>query len=187
MLLAGDEIGRSQQGNNNAYCQDSELSWVDWTIGEEAQRLSEFVRRVIDLRRRHPLFHRRRFFEGRAIHGGGVKDIVWLRPDGGEMTDEEWSNAHARSLAVYLAGEALEEVDSRGRKLTDSNFLVVINAHHEAVDFVLPSFHAQAMWQVILDTDYNDGLELGPRLAPGTKRAQSGRSLAVLSEIVGPA
>jgi len=186
MLLAGDEIGRSQQGNNNAYCQDSELSWVDWTIGEEARRLFEFVRRMIDLRRRHPLFHRRRFFEGRAIHGGGIKDIVWLRPDGGEMTDEEWSNAHARSLAVYLAGEALEEVDSRGRKLTDSNFLVVINAHHEAVDFVLPSFHAQAMWQVILDTDYNDGLELGPRLAPGTKRAQSGRSLAVLSEIVGP-
>jgi glycogen operon protein len=187
MLLAGDEIGRTQQGNNNPYCQDSELSWVDWTIGEDAHRLLEFVRRMIALRRRHPLFHRRRFFEGRPIPGSGVKDIVWLRPDGGEMSDEEWNNAHARSLAVYLAGEALEEVDARGARLSDDNFLVLINAHHEAVDFVLPCFHARSMWQVIVDTDYNDGLEIGPRLAAGTTRAQTGRSLAVLSEIMDPA
>ncbi|MET0205174.1 MAG: glycogen debranching protein GlgX, partial [Casimicrobiaceae bacterium] len=114
MLLAGDEIGRSQQGNNNAYCQDNAISWVDWTADEARTRMLAFACRMVELRRSHPVFRRKRFFQGRMLQGGVASDIAWLKPDGTEMTVEEWNHDFARCLGVYLSGEALNEVDARG-------------------------------------------------------------------------
>ncbi|MGD8932926.1 MAG: glycogen debranching protein GlgX, partial [Chromatiales bacterium] len=138
MLLAGDEFGRTQQGNNNAYCQDNEISWVDWDLQGEQLGLMAFVRRLIQLRMSHPILHRRHFFQGRAIHGGGVKDILWLAPDGNEMSDQAWHEWHARVLGVVLVGDQLEETDDHGHQLKDHNFLLLLNAHHEPVPFIMP-------------------------------------------------
>ena len=183
MLVAGDEIGRTQRGNNNAYCQDSELSWVDWNLDEERRLLLEFVRRMVAIRRSHPVFRRHRFFQGRAIHGAGVKDILWLRPDGGEMTDHEWEHTFARSLGVYLAGAALEEMDRRGHRLTDENFLVLLSSHHETIPFTLPAPRPGTSWQVLVDTAYEQGLAMDGRY-PGTAQYPlQGRSLALLMEV----
>ena len=152
MLLAGDEMGRTQQGNNNAYCQDSELSWVDWEEAKTKKELTAFIQEVIALRRNHPVFRRRNFFQGRAIKGAGVKDILWLTPDGREMTDEEWNQEHARTLGVFLSGSALDEMDERGQLVKDENFLLLINAHHEEVPFSLPTVAAGKSWVLLIDT-----------------------------------
>ncbi|MCD6735169.1 MAG: glycogen debranching protein GlgX [Burkholderiaceae bacterium] len=191
MLLGGDEIGRTQRGNNNAYCQDNEISWVDWTIDEERASLLAFVRRLIRLRREHPSFRRRDFFQGRPLRGGGVKDIFWLRPDGAEMSDHEWEREHARSLAVYLAGEGLNEVDRCGRAVRDDDFLMLFNAHHEDIDFVLPALPGEA-WRCVLDTAWRDDRGCDPSAigVPGTRLGAwpagtvctlRGRSLALLT------
>jgi len=191
MLLAGDEIGRTQRGNNNAYCQDNEISWVDWALDEERASLLAFVRRLIRLRREHPSFRRRDFFQGRPLRGGGVKDIFWLRPDGAEMSDHEWERDHARSLAVYLAGEGLNEVDRCGRAVRDDDFLMLFNAHHEDIDFVMPPLPGEA-WRCLLDTAWRDesGCDSSAIGAPGTRLGAwpagtvctlSGRSLALLT------
>jgi glycogen operon protein len=183
MLVAGDEIGRTQRGNNNAYCQDSELSWVDWDLDEEGRALLEFVRRMVGIRRAHPVFRRHRFFRGRAIHGAGIKDIVWLRPDGEEMTDDEWEHAFARSLGVYVGGAALEEMDRRGHRLVDNNFLVLLSSHHETIPFTLPAPRPGTAWQVLVDTAYEHGLAMDGRY-PGTAQYPlQGRSLALLMEV----
>ncbi len=139
MLLAGDEVGRTQRGNNNAYCQDNEISWIDWELDAPRQSLLEFTRRLVALRSEHPAFRRRDFFQGRPLHGVGVKDLVWLRPDGQEMSDEEWEHEHARCLGVHFSGAAVHEVDRKGRTLVDDDFLLLFNAHHDAVAFVVPS------------------------------------------------
>jgi len=183
MLVAGDEIGRTQRGNNNAYCQDSELSWVDWDLDEEGRALLEFVRRMVGIRRAHPVFRRHRFFRGRATHGAGLKDIVWLRPDGGEMTDDEWEHAFARSLGVYVGGATLEERDRRGHRLVDNNFLVLLSSHHETIPFTLPAPRPGTAWQVLVDTAYEQGLAMDGRY-PGTAQYPlQGRSLALLMEV----
>src|SRR5690606_30599743 len=122
MLLAGDELGRTQHGNNNAYCQDNEISWIDWQLNGDDQALCRFVQQLIRLRREHAVFTRRTFFQGRTIGGSGVKDICWLAPDGREMTDEEWTAPLARCLGVYYAGDAINERDRRGREAMDANF-----------------------------------------------------------------
>ena len=191
MLLAGDEIGRTQRGNNNAYCQDNEVSWVDWTLDAERASLLGFVRRLIELRREHPAFRRRDFFQGRPLHGGGFKDILWLRPDGAEMSDQEWEREHARRLAVYLAGDGLNEVDRRGRSLRDDDFLMLFNADHEEIAFVLPALPGEP-WRCLLDTARSDGPGRpagagGPTdparsaFAAGASYALQGRSLALLT------
>jgi isoamylase len=149
MLLGGDELGRTQRGNNNAYCQDNELSWTDWSLDARARELLEFTRRVIQLRRDHPSLHRRHFFKGRRIRGADIRDIVWLRPDGGAMTDEEWDSDSIRTLGVLLAGEALDEVDADGNRLTDRTLLLLLNAHTTPVHFQLPAHHD---WEVLVDT-----------------------------------
>ena len=120
LLLAGDEIGRTQGGNNIAYCQDNDTSWINWNLDPDQRTLLEFARTVVRLRREHPAFRRRHFFRGRPIRGGGFKEIMWLNPDGREMSDEEWNNSFARCLGVYLAGEVLEERDERGRTIADN-------------------------------------------------------------------
>jgi len=160
---------------------------VDWSLDEERRLLLEFVRRMIAIRRSHPVFRRHRFFQGRAIHGAGAKDIVWLRPDGGEMTDHEWEHTFARSLGVYLAGAALEEMDRRGHRLSDDNFLVLLNAHHEPIAFTLPAPRPGTSWQVLVDTAYEQGLAMDGRF-PGTAQYPvQGRSLALLMEVEGGA
>ena len=182
MLLAGDELSRSQRGNNNAYCQDNEVSWIDWTLDDEKSKLLAFTRRVIALRRTHPVFRRRDFYRGRPLRGPGVKDIAWLRPEGGEMTDDEWNQHHARCLGVYLAGEGLTETDGRGQVLRDLSFLVLFNAHHEAIPFRLPDF-AGSHWRALLDTAFEDGLEVDGTFDAGAEYSLQGRSIVLLRQL----
>jgi glycogen operon protein len=182
MITAGDEIGRAQRGNNNAYCQDNDLSWVDWNLDPDRRRLLEFARRLIRQRRDHPVFRRRRFFEGQPIHGSGIKDIVWLKPDGSEMSVEEWSHEFARCLGMLLNGESLTEVDARGRRVADGKFLVLFNAHHEEIPFVLPNHDAGVHWLVVLDTTHEHGLVRGGVHGGGTPYRLKGRSLALMQE-----
>ena len=181
MLLAGDEIGRTQGGNNNAYCQDNRVSWVDWSLDERKAKLLEFTRLAIALRRAHPVFRRRDFFLGRPIHDGTARDIAWLKPDGTEMSDEEWNQEFARGLAVYLQGEAQFDVDERGRPVRDDSFLLLFNAHHEPVSFALPSIDGATSWRVVLDTARDDGVVDAANVAAGESYELAGSSMALLT------
>ena len=184
MLLAGDEMGRSQRGNNNAYCQDNPISWVNWKLSAADRELLDFVARLIHLRREHPVFRRRNFFQGRPIRGSGIKDIHWIKYDGSDMSDEEWSQDFARSLGVYLSGEALGEVDRHGRSIRDDNFILLFNAHHERIDFVLPILCVGCAWQVELDTHYHAGLDTDGVYAGGESYPLEGRTLTLLRQRV---
>ncbi|VAW73014.1 Limit dextrin alpha-1,6-maltotetraose-hydrolase, partial [hydrothermal vent metagenome] len=157
MLLAGDEMGRTQNGNNNAYCQDNEISWVNWDISSRDRVFMDFVCHLIQLRNTHPAFRRRLYFQGRHIKGANVKDICWLRPDGGEMTDKEWTHSHARCLGLLLHGDAIDEQDERGRAIHDDTFLLILNAHYETISFSMPRQVGIARWVVEVDTCYADG------------------------------
>jgi glycogen operon protein len=157
MLLAGDEMGRTQNGNNNAYCQDNETSWLDWELGIHDKDLLAFVCRLIQLRKNHPVFHRRHFFQGRHIMGANVKDIFWLRPDGEEMTLKEWDQHHARCLGLLMHGDAIEEHDERGRRIGDDSFLLCLNADSRSVAFRMPRHVGIARWGVEIDTCFADG------------------------------
>jgi glycogen operon protein len=178
MLLAGDELGRTQQGNNNAYCQDNELSWMSWTLSRSAREQLEFTRGLIRLRLGHPVFHRRRFFQGRRIEGSEVKDLSWFRPDGKEMTQEEWTNGFTRCLGLRLAGDAIEEVDQEGAPIQDDTFLLLLNAHHEPLDFALPAHRTRVRWELVLDTrDWTPGSRA---FKAGDQYPLEARSLALL-------
>ena len=187
MLVAGDEIGRTQDGNNNAYCQDNGLSWLDWGQDPERAKLRDFVRRMVHLRRTHPVFRRRHFFQGRPLHGSEAKDIVWLKPDGSEMTAEEWNQDFARCLGVYLAGSALTEVDARGQRVVDDDFVVLFNAHHDPVPFRLPAKtlapHGDGQWQAIVDTARDDGLAPDGVFEAESTYPLEGRSLVLLMRV----
>jgi len=182
MLLVGDALGHTQQGNNNAYCQDNELSWMNWDLHSEDQELLKFVRKVIALRKAHPVFRRRSFFQGRAIKGNGIKDILWLNPDGCEMSDEEWQRSFARCLGVLLSGESLDEQDQRGRAVKDNNFLLLMNAHHEAIHFTLPAVDAETRWLTVLDT-YDGNIENGRLFTPAETYFLEARSVVLLKEV----
>jgi len=184
MLLGGDEIARAQRGNNNAYCQDNETSWFAWPPTGTAARLLDFTRRLIRLRLDHPVFQRRRFFQGRRIHGSAVKDLSWLRPDGTEMTEEEWGNWHSRCLGLELAGDAIEEVDDEGLPLRDNTFLILLNAHDEAVPFVLPKHQPRMEWEPLLDTRDWEPVLAGRLFKGGEPYPLEGRTLAVLRQRV---
>jgi len=150
MLLGGDEIGRTQQGNNNAYCQDNEISWFDWEHAD--QGLLQFTRRLIRLRHRHPVFCRRRWFHGRPIRGGDVSDIGWFTPGGAQMSEDDWRAGIATSLGVFLNGRAIPTPDERGEQIVDDSFYVMLNAHQEALDFHLPARAWGEHWTEVLDT-----------------------------------
>lgn len=182
MLLAGDEINRSQRGNNNAYCQDNEISWLNWEMDDDKQKLLTFTQRVIALRHAHPVFRRRDFYKGHPVRGLDVKDIVWLLPDGGEMTDYQWDQHFARCLGVYLAGEALTETDGRGRPVRDQNFLVLFNAHHETLPFKLPDYEGKR-WSALLDTAFEEGLVVDGTFDGGVEYDLKGRSLVLLQQV----
>ena len=185
MLVAGDEIGRTQLGNNNAYCQDNAMSWIDWARSPADLQLLEFVRRLVQLRRDHPVFRRSRFFHGREVQGADTKDIVWLQPDGQEMTDEEWNKSFARCLGVYLTGAAATaERDAEGRPLEDCNFLLLINAHHGEIPFAFPlgiDATQAAEWVPMLDTSMPDTSASSP-LDASAPYPLRGRSLALLMQ-----
>jgi isoamylase len=182
MLLAGDEIGHSQSGNNNAYCQDNPVSWLDWDPERLDAELLAFVKRMITLRKDHPVFRRRNFFQGRKIRGAEVQDIVWLRPDGQEMTDQEWNQDFARSLGVTLSGQAVDEVDERGQRIQDDNFLLLINAHHEEIPFTLNAPNGNSGWVAIVDTSCQTTQRADVFYVAGSQYPLQARSLALLVE-----
>jgi isoamylase len=152
MICGGDEIGRTQRGNNNAYCQDNELSWYDWKLDRSSRELFAFVQQLIALRREHPVLRRRRFFQGRRIWGSQVKDLAWFRPDGKEMTDEDWNKGYVRCLGLRLAGDAIEEKDEKGRRIIGDTILILLNAHHESLPFTMPAHKRGVRWEFLLET-----------------------------------
>jgi glycogen operon protein len=178
MLLCGDEVGRTQKGNNNAYCQDNELSWFDWEMSEEREAFLEFARRVITLRREHPVFRRRRFFQGRPIAGKGVKDITWLKPDGSEPTTEEWQAHGPHALGMLLAGDAIGEMDRDGGHIEDDTFVILLNATPKTVPFKLPA--SERGWEVVLHTWGRDLTPEEVRPAGGKPFRMEDRSVVVL-------
>ncbi|MBW4094224.1 MAG: glycogen debranching protein GlgX [Acidobacteria bacterium] len=169
MLLHGDELGRTQQGNNNAYCQDSELTWIHWDTADTS--LMKFTAAASKLRRKHPVFRRRRFFNGGstdAAQDGNLPDIVWLDADGNPMTDEDWTNGFARTLAVFLNGDGIDSPDEFGRPVSDSSFLLAFNAYEGEVDYTLPGEDYAPGWDVALSTG---------EVATGTKGYEAGSTL----------
>ena len=185
MLVAGDEMGRTQNGNNNAYCHDNETSWLNWVHSREDRSLLEFVTQVIQLRREHPVFRRRSFFQQGPLPDG-ARNVLWFGPDGLEMSDYEWNQGFARCLGMYLAGDAIGEVDPHGAPVIDDNFLLLINAHHEEIPFVLPGFRSNVRWQIAIDTS-DGGPDAGARRyhARGDAFPLEGRSLVLLLQAQG--
>ncbi|HZC70969.1 MAG TPA: glycogen debranching protein GlgX [Jatrophihabitans sp.] len=169
MLCHGDETGRTQRGNNNGYCQDNELSWIDWAHVDVD--LLAFARRVTALRRDHPIFRRRRFFDGRPTRRGDrLPDIAWFTSDGRHMTEDDWESGFGRSIAVFLNGEGIPDLDNRGQRMTDDSFLLCFCAHDEAIDFVMPGEDYAAAWEVVIDTTSDD---------PDGKVIEAGHSVSV--------
>ncbi|HEV2851164.1 MAG TPA: glycogen debranching protein GlgX [Thermoanaerobaculia bacterium] len=181
MLLGGDEMGRTQGGNNNAYCQDNEVSWFDWEDVDAG--LLEFTSRLIAFRREHPVFRRRRWFLGTRIHGEGVRDIGWFRPDGELMGDEDWRKGFARSLGVFLNGDAIPSLDARGERVVDDSFYVLFNAHGDEVPFRLPPRPEWGeRWVKVLDTAGPGFVEDGEAFEAGAALNVSGRTVVVLEK-----
>jgi isoamylase len=153
MLVAGDELGRTQQGNNNAYCQDNEISWIDWMKADKD--LAEFTRKLIHFRKDHAMFRRRRWFQGVPIKGVGLEDIAWFLPDGSEMNEEHWNQDFAKSLAIFFNGLGIRSVNAKGEQVIDDHFYLIFNAHHEPLNFVLPSKKYGSKWTKVIDTNLN--------------------------------
>jgi glycogen operon protein len=192
MLTAGDEMGRTQDGNNNAYCQDNEVSWVDWAAAAEYPELLEFTCALARLRRQHPLFRRRRFFSGlpSAVPAGDadLQDIIWLAPSGRQMTDADWQARYARALAVFLNGDAISEPAAQGEKVRDSDFLLLFNAHSETVTFTLPGDRLNDTWEVVIDTAAPVAASSGSAAAqPATAQPATARPGAAGAGAAGPA
>ena len=177
MISGGDELSRTQQGNNNAYCQDNELSWTHWDLGPEEQAFFAFVCRAIRLMRHHVVLRRRRFFHGRPLRGAGVKDIMWLAPTGHEMTEAEWNAEHVHCLGVRLAGDCIGETDDLGRPIQGDTLVYLLNGGGAAIDFSLPSFVERPVWRCILDTF--DATREQRVFAGGTHFPLADRSVAV--------
>ncbi len=181
MLLAGDEFGRTQGGNNNAYCQDDAISWIDWNLSAEGEALLAFARQLIRLRLDHIVFRRGRFFQGATIPGTDVKDVTWLRADGEEMTEADWANAQAKMLCLLLSGEAgLMHLTARGEKETDDTFLLIVNASHVDAAQKLPMNGPRVHWETLIDTAREDLEETGERFAPGKEVGLGARSARLL-------
>ena len=179
MISGGDELGRTQRGNNNAYCHDDEISWTCWSLMPEQRDFLEFTRRLVHFRRSQPTLTRRKYFQGRSIRGADVKDIYWLDPSGREMTDVAWNAPFVRSLGVLMVGNAIDDIDERGYQVSGDTLLILLNAHFECVPFVLPAAGDGHEWVRVLDT-----IEAQPheaRFAGGTKYSLQGRTLALFT------
>ena len=163
MLLGGDEFGRTQNGNNNAYCQDNELSWLNWEKRDEKQNaLFEFTRQLVQLRHRHPVFRRPKFFQGRRIRGSEIKDVMWFNPGGNEMSEEDWSLPFARCLGMMLSGDTIDVLNFQGEPIRDDTFLFLINAHYETISFLLPG-QEHIEWQLLIDMATESGFLAEPK------------------------
>ena len=181
MIAHGDELGRTQQGNNNVYCQDNELSWVEWDATPEREMLAEFTAKLAALRREHPVFRRQRFFQGRPIHGSNIADIAWLRTDGKPMTDRDWSDGRVSTLAIFLNGREIPDRNQLGEQVVDDSFLLLVNAHHQQATFTLPDESYGRTWAVVIDTA--DPLLARTRRrapVPGGRQRVSARAMQVL-------
>jgi isoamylase len=205
MLLNGDEMGRTQQGNNNGYCQDSELSWVDWSLAERNADLVDFTSAVIELRHNHPVFRRRRFFAGRPIRRGEeLRDIAWFTPGGEEMSEQDWESGFGRSIMVFLNGDAIGDLDRRGERVTDDSFLLCFNAHDDDIEMTVPAAGYGEAWTVVVDSASGEvyaesgggvvvGVVAGDQLteartvAAGATITAAARSLLVLQRTGAPA
>ncbi|MCF7549917.1 glycogen debranching protein GlgX [Pseudonocardia sp. WMMC193] len=188
MLAHGDELGRTQQGNNNVYCQDNELAWVDWTRAREFDVQTDFVARLTALRAKHPIFRRQRFFQGRPIEGSSIEDIAWLKPNGRQMTDEDWQRAGTQSLMIYLNGQGIPDRDMLGMQVIDDSFLLLVNASHQQVTCYLPDDSYGRAWETVVDTA--DPLLAGARRRSHKSNARLRvipRSMLVLQCTVPPA
>jgi isoamylase len=173
MLLHGDEIGRTQQGNNNVYCQDNELSWVDWSLAGKNSALLNFTAGVTALRHAHPVFRRRRFFEGRPMgrsRRGVLPDIAWFTPSGEEMTEQDWDSGFGKCVTVFLNGEGMTEADNRGERVRDDSFLLCLNAHYEDIEVTLPDVEYGTRWAVVVDTAVGEVITLS--MVPGVVAAE---------------
>ena len=179
MLVAGDEMGRTQKGNNNAYCQDNELSWVNWELNASQRSLLEFTARMSKLRREQPVLSKRRFFRGGHIWDSELKDLAWFRPDGKEMRKEDWEKPYVRSLGFLLGGDAIATLDDQGQRIVGDTVLVLMNAHHEPISFLLPAIEWGADWELVVDTAAL-GEAAHTHTAAGGKVQAAGRSLVVL-------
>ncbi len=179
MLLYGDECNRTQLGNNNVYCQDTPLSWFDWQWTAQGQALFDWTQRLIQLRKQHPVLHRRYFFQGRAIHGHDIKDIEWYRPDGQMMSDDEWDYSFVRCIGMLLNGLCMEELDAEGNPVSDDVLLLLMNADHQQIPFVLPTIQPQQAWHVLLDTSQSTA---DPHLFDDHTYPLAGRSLVLLAQ-----
>jgi glycogen operon protein len=184
MICHGDELGRTQGGNNNGYCQDNEITWVDWENAD--QELMAFASKVSALRADHPVFRRRRFFNGRPVRqrgSAGVPDISWFRPDGSEMNDEDWDSGFGKSVAVYLNGQGIPDLDSRGQRVTDDSFVICFNAHHEPIEYTVPPGEFGAAWQPVIDTAADPGaVDAEPVPAAATLKVAA-RAIVVLQAV----
>ena len=180
MLLAGDEIGRTQQGNNNAYCQDNEISWLDWEHTDD--ELLDFTRHLIQFRKDHPIFRRRRWFQGQPIHRTGMSDITWFTPEGQEMAEENWGQGYAKSLGVFLNGEGIHSNGPQGERVLDNSFFLLFNAHDEPVTFTLPDGKWGKQWSKVIDTGTSTAKKKDDVHSAGTQVSAEPRSLVVMRQ-----
>ena len=180
MLAHGDELSRTQGGNNNGYCQDNEITWVNWELDKDQRNLQEFTGRLVELRRNHPVFHRRRFFAGSADHGGesSIGEIGWFQPSGDHMDEESWANGFAQSVMVFFNGSAITEPDTRGQQILDDHFLVLFNGSSDGISFTLPDASYGEQWFLQIDTAA-DLVDPGKH-EPGSSLKVEGRSVVVL-------
>ena len=185
MLCGGDEWGRTQNGNNNAYCQDNEISWFNWERDEKQNQLLGFTRNLIQLRKDHPVFRRPKFFQGRRIRGSEIRDVMWFNPGGNEISEEEWAHPFVRCLGMLLSGDTMDVFNFEGEPIRDDTFLLLINAHYEPIPFVLPG-QEHIEWQLILDTTDAAGFLTEPRkFASGDDVDLGGRSACLLQLVTG--
>ncbi|MDY7086620.1 MAG: glycogen debranching enzyme, partial [Actinomycetota bacterium] len=174
MIAHGDELGRTQGGNNNVYCQDNELSWVDWTDARNQDVLTGFTRRLTELRAKHPIFRRRRFFTGEPVGDDKVPDIAWLRRDGQPMTEADWNTRSGMTMTVFLNGHGIPERDALGEAIIDDSFLLLFNPLEERVEFTLPDRTFGRTWEIVVNT-------ADPLLAVRRKTARAASRLEVMS------
>ncbi|PYJ74812.1 MAG: glycogen debranching enzyme GlgX [Verrucomicrobia bacterium] len=185
MLCGGDEWGRTQNGNNNAYCQDNEISWFNWARDEKQNQLLGFTQKLIQLRRDHPVFRRPKFFQGRRIRGSEIRDVMWFNPGGNEMSEEEWAHPFVRCLGMLLSGDTMDVLTFKGEPIRDETFLLLVNAHYEPIPFVLPG-QEHIEWQLILDTMNAEGFFTEPKkFASGDDVDLGGRAACLLQLITG--
>jgi isoamylase len=180
MLLGGDEFGRTQQGNNNTYCQDNALAWMDWDDRDHHANLLTFTQQLLAFRRQHPVFCRRDWFQGREIHGSGIHDLGWYDPAGTEISDEDWQDGEAKAIAVFLNGQEILTPDAQGNRIVDDSFLLFFNAQGETSPFVIPEVLRDRPWDLVLDTKLEAGFLDAPRSVPGAEIVVGARSLVLL-------